>query len=121
MSDCSEWNKTEFINYDTSKTESDVLTEEQEIERIVTGIQMDYFHEDSTASKKKLEQSPCYQNNINSHGKVTLLSPVKLTPENQAFYKVHNRVKLTRVDKDCYIFLTHTQNGNKDYKPKKKN
>lgn len=40
------------------------------------------------------------------NNKVTILSSVKLTPQNQAFYKIQGSLKLQPIEKDCDLFTS---------------
>ncbi|KAJ0179204.1 hypothetical protein K1T71_002884 [Dendrolimus kikuchii] len=139
LSDCDKW--TGFNYYEENKTELELASREQQIEKIVKEIhgidnqerkasQRDHdtwMRPDDRCEREEFSEFDTKDTNVqaNDNNKVTILSSVKLTPDNQAFYKIlPESLQLKPIDKDLDLFISQkrklSQSASVSNIPKKK-
>uniref|UniRef100_A0A2A4K184 HTH psq-type domain-containing protein n=1 Tax=Heliothis virescens TaxID=7102 RepID=A0A2A4K184_HELVI len=116
LSDCDKL--TDFNYYEENKTDLELTFREQEIEKIIKEIhdidnnqQKKASQRDNTCEDKcEIEKTHKIETDTkaNNKNKVTILSSVKLTPENQAFYKILPK-DCQLIDKDLDLFKSQNQ------------
>ncbi|CAG5044151.1 unnamed protein product [Parnassius apollo] len=118
------WNKTD-LNYERKKTELEPLSKDQVIKQIVKNLQeVEKTAQTCNTCDETIETKDIWKDKDSDYintldkatQKVTMLSSVKLTPENQAFYKTHGSLQLKpiNIDRDIFIDLKEKKLQNTD-------